>query len=32
MLDSKNWRDVFDNEGNPLLEKTYSDTSSDSEN
>ena len=31
MLDSKNWRDMYDDEGNPLFESTDSDTSSDSE-
>ena len=32
MLDSKNWRDMFDDEGNPFFDSTDSDISSDSEN
>ena len=32
MLDSKNWLDMFDDEGNPFFDSTDSDISSDSEN
>ena len=31
MLSSKNWRDMFDDEGNPMFDSTDSDNSSDSD-
>ena len=31
MLSSKNWRDMFDDEGNPMFVSTDSDNSSDSD-
>ena len=31
MLKSKNWRDMYDDEGNPIFDSTDNDTSSDNE-